>query len=787
MRHPVPVPLALALLIAMLPGLADAAPADDLIDSARLWQMRDQPELARLAVAKALRADPGHADALLIQAQYDLKAGNKPLVRQRLALLQRLHPGSSQLRQLEAQLRLAQGEGRLFSAALSMARTGRVVEAVAAARRVFPEGPPGGELSLQYYQILSASPAHWQEAGAGLQRLVAESPRDSRYQLALAKHLIQREATRGRGVQLLATLARQGEGQAPALRSSWRDGLLRLAPGEASLASVDAYLARHPDDTEVRRWRVELAGKVAEAAEAERLRHDPFVIRREQLLATLAAGREDAATERDLLAQAGERPRDAEVQGGLGRLRMRQGRHDEAVPYFRRAADLDAEGRAKWLDLATTARFWGLLRHARDTREAGALDDALRDVDSALSLRPAQPDALALRGELLFQQGDEDRAEALWRGVLKKHPGHEASLDGLATLLSRQGRAADLARLLPAGGDARYRAGIDRVRAGQMRREADDLAAAGQRGDAIARLRQALVLDAGNPWLRHDLARLLRQVGQQTEADAVIAPLLSADGDDLAGSRYAYALYAASQDLGDAALSALDDIPQAQRSDGMRNLHRRLTLDRALVALSPESSASGEARLQARMQAERLSAGDPALTYRLATALARGGDPTQARSLLQARVAEAERAGSSDLVDWRLRQAEFYEQLPDEQALVAVMANLQARPQDLTDAQHADLRALHVRARVRAIEALRARGLSWRAPAGRQIAGGVAGLTGSAAAAGRHSAGRPADRGGSQALSQSAQGQAGLDRGSARPGRCPRRRRPSCGRQSGSG
>lgn len=667
MRHPALAPSGLALLAALLPAGVHASPVDEVLDNARHWQARNQPELMRQAVFKALSVDPGNAEALLMQAQFDLKAGNRSLAEKRLALLQRLHPFSPSLRQLEALLRLEQGEGRLFSAAQSMARSARVEEAVAIARRVFPEGPPGGDLSLQYYQILSASPRHWQEATAGLQKLVAESPRDSRYQLALALHLTQREATRDRGVQELTRLARQGESDLPALRSGWRDALLGLAPRRASLARIDDYLGRNPDDAEVRRWRAELGRRTALAAEIERQRHDPAVIRRDQLLAALSAGREDAGTERELLALAEARPQDADLQGGIGRLLMRQGRHDEAVAYFRRAAAMDAAGRAKWLDLGRTATFWGLMRQVRVAREAGRPDDAWHAIQQALALKPAQPDALALRADL-----EKDR-------------------------------------LLPDGGVGKYRAIADRARAAEMRHEADDLVAAGQRDDAIARLRQAVALDAGNPWLRYDLARLLQQTGQATEADTVMAPLLAAGGDDLAGSRYAYALLAGSQDRTDAALAALGDIPEGQRSEGMIALQQRLLLDRALAALKPVPGVTGTARAQALAEAERLSAGDPGLTLRVASALVRADEPAQGRALMASRVAEAERAGAADLADWHLRQAALYDQLADEAALTAALERLEARPQDLTDAQHAEMRALRVNAAARAIAALRTR------------------------------------------------------------------------------
>jgi len=705
MRSFKPTSLSLALMLWTSPALVVAAPVDDLIASARLWQAKNQPELARLAVAKALSADPGNAQALLMQAQLDIRAGNRQLLQQRLAALQRLHPASAELRQLQAQMRLEQsGDARLFSGAQSMARAGRADEAVATVRRIFPEGPPGGDLSLQYYQILAAAPASWQEAATGLQRLVAESPRDPRYQLALARLLVQREATRLRGVQLLGRLSAQGSGDMATLRATWRQALLQLAPGAASLASIDVYLAVESQDADVRRWRAELAQRMATEVSAERARHDPGVIRREQLLAALDSGRDLAATEQGLLALATERPRDGDVQGGLGRLLMRQGRHDEAVAYFTRAAALDAGARGKWLDLAATARFWGLLRQVRDQRDAGAPVVALRDVDAALRLRPRQPDALSLRAGLLADQGQDARAEADWRAALTASPGHEASLEGLATLLARQGRTAELARLLPARGGGRLQENIDRARASQMRGEADDLVAAGQREDAMSLLRQAVGLDPANPWLRYDLARQLRQAGRTGDADEVAAPLLAADAQDLSGSRYAYALYAASLDRTTDALAALESIPEAERSGNMGALAQRLRLDLALAGLgSPDPAQAAAARAQAR----QLSAGDPELSYRLARELVRTGQPAQAAALMDAGVTTS---ADTMRTAWQLRQAALLDQIGDDAALTPLLARLQARPQDLTDAQHAGLRQLQLSQRLRAVDALAARG-----------------------------------------------------------------------------
>ena len=62
--------------------------------------------------------------------------------------------------------------------------------------------------------------------------------------------------------------------------------------------------------------------------------------------------------------------------GGLGLVRLRQARHEEARALFDRAAALEPKARDKWEGLARTARFWGLLAQARAAREAQRFDAA---------------------------------------------------------------------------------------------------------------------------------------------------------------------------------------------------------------------------------------------------------------------------------------------------------------------------------------------------------------------------------------------------------------------------
>ncbi|WP_258402006.1 tetratricopeptide repeat protein, partial [Burkholderia multivorans] len=85
-----------------------------------------------------------------------------------------------------------------------------------------------------------------------------------------------------------------------------------------------------------------------------------------------ALARGDLAAAEPLLTRAVRaRADDADAVGGLGLLRLREGRHDEARALFTRAASLATDQRGKWQSLARTAQFWGLLAQGRAAASAG--------------------------------------------------------------------------------------------------------------------------------------------------------------------------------------------------------------------------------------------------------------------------------------------------------------------------------------------------------------------------------------------------------------------------------
>ena len=228
---------------------------------------------------------------------------------------------------------------------------------------------------------------------------------------------------------------------------------------------------------------------------------------------------------------------DGEALGALGLLRLKQGRHLEALDLFQRAQRAEPKDRTRWAGLERTARYWGLLQQAREARAAGAFDDAEARVREAMSLDPAEP-----AGE------------------------------------------AELARIHLA---------IKSVRAGQLRDRARALQAERRTAEAIAALEEGVALDPRNPWLIHDLARLYAAGGDPARGEALFAQMLErAPGE--ADVRYAMALFLSSIDRETDAIAALDAIPTAQRSEGMTRLRQELETTLARRALAAQIAALRE-------------------------------------------------------------------------------------------------------------------------------------------------------------------------------------------------
>ncbi|ESJ07416.1 cellulose synthase, partial [Cupriavidus sp. HPC(L)] len=557
------IPAAAVLLVPALPATAQTAAAPAvapsinaelarLLSSARMWEAKNRADLARGALDKILTIEPQQPDALLLLAQIELRS-NRPAEAQRI--LQRLrqhHPKHPATRELEDSYRIATQDKREMATVRMLARGGNEKEALERLQKLFPDGPPQGELGIDYYRILAGTDAGRPRAIAELRRQLAQRPDDARLALVLGDLLTDRPATRAEGLDLLYRLSQRTDADRKTALDIWRRTLYRVSDDPAYAVWFERYLQEVPDDDIARQTLAELDRK----REAHRrMLADPAYQARQRGLRQLERGNlaeAQAAFEQAMRT----RGNDAEVVGGLGLVRLREGRHDEARALFSRALQLDPEQRNKWRSLLDTATFWGTIARARLAGTQGKPGEAETLARQALARQPDNADALVILADALVAQQREAEAETLLRQQLAGRTPDPGALRRLVTLLQNNGRGAEIDPLLSAT-EARLQTSpanaqtLRQLRAELLTRQADQLLAERRASPAIARLEEALRLTPDAPWTRYTLARAYRDLGLPALGrETMDEGLRLAPNADM---RYASALYLNSVDDPDAA------------------------------------------------------------------------------------------------------------------------------------------------------------------------------------------------------------------------------------------
>ena len=688
------LPLAVSVAVA-----ADSPEATALLERARMWAARDRPDLAREALQRLARVAPEHADALALLAELDIRSGALAPARAAIDRLRARAPRHPDIARLEDLLRLEGPDKNKLREARLLAKGGRTEAAIEALGSLYPNGPPSGELGLEYWQLVAATPNGWAAAHAGLARLAQQQPENLRYRFALAEHELAHSPLNLPALRRVIEMAKLPEFARQA-QAAWRRAVLRQDPQPQTVALLREYLANDAADTAVH----ERLAAVSTALESRRrLAADP---------AFRAGVQGQAALERgDLLAAEGllerslaQRPDDVDVLVALGTLRLRQGRHAQAQAQFDRAAQLDHERAAKWRILSQTAQLRGILRASAEALERGDAPSAERLAASALRLDPREADALLALGRAQWRRGALAQAEASLRAALRVEATHAGAFRALVALHAERGDRAGLDRLIGALAPTQQRAFaklIAGVRRDRLRDDAGQLAEAGRGDEAVAMLQRAIELDAADPWLRYSLARLHADRGAPERGRALLTERTRVARPD-AEALHALALY--ESQLGDelAALRELERIEPGERSSALTRTQRRLwlglQLQRAKAVARGGRAMQGATLLR---DAEAAAAGDLDLTLAVADAWADAGETAHARQLAD-RLAWTPATPAAQ----RLRHAALLQRAGAFDTLPALLGEIAAAPglgeperQDLHELR--DALALHTAGRLR--------------------------------------------------------------------------------------
>lgn len=691
------------LMLALAPGAQPAWAADDavakrLVDQARYWQQKNREDLAADAWRKLLRAEPNHPVALIQLGAIEARAGRFKEAEALYARASALTPAPSGLSELETALKVGRAPAAQLSTVRKQAQAGQAQEAVKGYRGILGESKPAGQFGLEYYQTLGATREGWDEARRGLEELARNNPGDTRYLLALARHLTYRETTRREGIRQLATLAQRD----PAAQKAWRQALVWLGARPNDRGLFLAYLGRYPDDQGVTE-RLRLLDRPAVV-----YRPNPQDLARQAGFKLLEQGEIDEAEKR-FRAVLEKSPRDPDALGGLGTIRLRQEAFDEAARLLEQAVQFDKRGSARWKQARDSARYWALMQDVIDARQAGRLAEMEGKLQQALKIDNREPTGQVMMADLLSERRDFTRAEALYRQVLKAAPLDPGAFRGLVALLIQSGRDREAMTMVSSLDEASALkvGGLNQAKAAAMLKLAESEEQARNYESAAEKLEDALLLDPLNPWVRLALARQYQKLGDPGGANALLDNLLDTN-PDLPEALHARALLFAEQQRWWEGLMTLERIPAAARSAAMARDQRRLWVN-VQVQRALQFHAQGNAQRAGTLMAQAESAAGAAQDVSLLAVVAGGWtELAQATRALRVMREIAGRAPPDNL-GVRIQYAGILLTARQDAELSAVLREL-AGSDRLTPAQQEDLNKIILAYTLRQTDSLREAG-----------------------------------------------------------------------------
>lgn len=595
------------------------SPRDGLLQRVRLGEARQDESLVDEALDKLEAIAPDSPKVLEARVRRALRDGDHQRATHLVQRLAELAPDSRAYRLARLNLSLTQPEKRqTLSQARLLATTGHLEKAKKSYDKLFADGLPTLPLALEYWQLVARLPDGQSRAIHQLDALDKRYPQSPELGFALAQ--LQLDAGRDEAAfDRLAQLARLPGTRQTSARI-WLDALRGRPATQASVTAWRHFLDVFGD--------TDYADEARQALSHQRqLLANPAYQARQRGLAHFSEA-QGVSGEADIEHALKAYPDDAELLSALGIIRLRQGRHEQALALFQRARANDKSGFSgdKWQTLIDTARYWTQVRRGDSALTDGHLRHAEQNYRQAARLQPDSPDAWLGLGDVARRRGDTLSAEQAYQHARRISGDDNRALERLTALYTEQSpqRALDFIATLSSAQQHALADTRRQLRVAQLSADGQRFADAGQWPQAAERYTAARALTPTDVWLTYSLAQALLQAGHPSQADAALADLLRRLGDlddpaARAQGHYAQALYLASDDRDQAALKSLGQIPAAQRDADMRALATRLERRQLLAR---------------------------------ASSLRADGDPATARALLEAQPANAEI--SLQLGDWAL-------------------------------------------------------------------------------------------------------------------------------------
>ncbi|MBP2195920.1 cellulose synthase complex outer membrane protein BcsC [Pantoea cypripedii] len=558
------VSLLLSSTLGMLAGALAApagpqvSPVEWLLMQIRTGESTNKYDLVQQSLYRLEKIDPDNPQVLAAQIRMALRQGDQTKARQLLDELQRVAPQSAAARESAAGLALTTSVGRQqLQQARLLAAAGRLPEAKAAWDALFHGVFPDVTTELEYWQLVARLPGQQMTAYRQLQALEQRYPGNIGLELQLARMAFDNNQP-GEALTQLRSLAKRDGGR-DAASELWLQQIQNQPVSDRSVASLQQYLSIFTSGDAQQRGQQELARQ-------QKLLADPAYRQRMRGLALVDAGG-GAGAIASLSAALKATPDDAELMGAMGQAQARANNRAAAISWLEKAIKNGQSSTqvGKWQSLLQTNRYWLAINNGDNALKKGDIAGAERQYRYAQAIDSRDSWALIGLGDVAQARHNDALAEQYWQQALRVDRSNSTAQRRLTTLRND--------RLLAA---------------------ADALAQQGQWHQAVVKYRQAVQDNPDDIWLSYRLAGALRNSGETAQGRAVIDNMVRQHPQD-PGAAYAQALWLSSGDEDDAALAALNRLPQARWDDNMRGLAERLHQQKVL-ARADRALERGDAR-----------------------------------------------------------------------------------------------------------------------------------------------------------------------------------------------
>ncbi|MDX8378718.1 MAG: cellulose synthase subunit BcsC-related outer membrane protein [Gallionella sp.] len=583
-----------------------------LLSGARGWLARDREDLAQISLKKLILIEPHSIVGLFMLGNIALNHKKIDVAARYLRTLQKIAPNHNKTQELANAYLLATRDKASMDRIRALAKAGRNLEAEHALKQLIPNVPPEGEISIDYYRIVGATRTGYKPALNALSTLYKKTA-DIRYRLLQLELKSNRSEDLASAISGYEDLSNGSNVNSKRLQTNWRNSLYRFPDNARKLAAIKIYVRTYPNDIKMRailadvqrniqglhfakggihlalteRERIQekklaaikaaakqraIAKKEAEAEAEAEPEIDPDIEKRTEALDALDDGKIQFA-ETSLLDVLKRRPRDPNVLGGLGLVNQKRRNFNAAEKWFKQAllaAQAEKLETGRWESLIETAQFSQYMTHAKKLLSNNKLPEAEAAIHQAQDLKPQDPDAMAVLGNIRVKQNRNIEAEQLYHAALKTEGYNIFAAEGLANLLAHTHRQAEAIKLIEQV-LRDYPSEWEKTpysQASLLRAVSNLYIEAHQRGPAMKALEKAVEVDPKNPWIRFSLGKLYIGLNLTPLARQVMREGVTASPKDPT-MYYVQALVLFSLDDYGRALDSLAQIPDNKLSPAM--------------------------------------------------------------------------------------------------------------------------------------------------------------------------------------------------------------------------